>query len=47
MTFNVSPLDPGILAGACALLCAAGLIACVMPAWRAASVDPAVALRIE
>jgi ABC-type antimicrobial peptide transport system permease subunit len=43
--FNVSPLDPGVLASACALLGAAAALACAMPAWRAASVDPAVALR--
>ena len=43
--FNVSPLDPAVLAGACAVLLAAGALACALPAWRAASIDPALALR--
>jgi putative ABC transport system permease protein len=45
--YNVSPLDPAVLAGACATLVIAGGAACALPAWRAASVDPSIALRNE
>jgi len=45
--YNVSPLDPAVLAGACATLVMAGALACALPAWRAASVDPSIALRNE
>jgi putative ABC transport system permease protein len=39
--------DPLAFAGVTALLGATALIASLVPAWRAASVDPLVALRVE
>jgi putative ABC transport system permease protein len=45
--FGVSPADPAAHAGAAALLLAAALAAALQPALRAASVDPARALRAE
>jgi ABC-type antimicrobial peptide transport system permease subunit len=42
-----SPRDPLILFSAALVLVLVSVIACVAPAWRAASVDPAVALRYE
>lgn len=45
--FGVEPWDPVMLALATLLLGLAALVASVIPAWRAASVEPMVALRIE
>ena len=45
--FGVSPWDPSMLSIATVLLCAAALLASWIPAARAASVDPMVALRTE
>lgn len=45
--FGVQPWDPVMLALATALLAVAGLAASVVPAWRAAGVEPLTALRTE
>jgi predicted permease len=42
-----SPRDPAILFSAALVLVLVSAVACIAPAWRAASVDPAVALRYE
>lgn len=42
-----SPRDPVTLLSAALVLVLVSAVACVAPAWRAASVDPAVALRYE
>ncbi len=43
--FGIKPWDPGMLSFATALLCLAALLASLIPASRAASVEPMVALR--
>ena len=45
--FGISRLDPLTYAGVILLLGAVSVIACSIPAWRAAKVDPMVALRYE
>jgi putative ABC transport system permease protein len=47
LLYDVTVRDPLIFAGIPALLGLAALVACAQPAWRAARVDPTVALRIE
>ncbi len=47
LVYHVSPADPLALAGAVAVLAASALAASVIPARRAARVDPLVALRAE
>jgi len=47
LLFEVSPLDPLTYAGVAVLLLAASAIACSVPAYRAASIDPSVTLRAE
>jgi ABC-type lipoprotein release transport system permease subunit len=41
----VSSTDPWTMISVPSLLIVAGLTACLIPAWRAASVDPAEVLR--
>jgi ABC-type antimicrobial peptide transport system permease subunit len=45
--FGVTPWNPLLLAGATVLLGLAALVAAVIPARRAASIDPMEALRSE
>jgi len=45
LLFDVNPLDPATFGAVSAVLLFAALIACWLPARRAANVDPLVALR--
>jgi putative ABC transport system permease protein len=47
LLFGVSRLDPVTYCGVIALLAGVSAIACWVPAWRAARVDPAITLRAE
>jgi len=47
MLFGVSRLDPVTYLGVILLMAAVAAIACCVPAWRAAKIDPMVALRNE
>jgi ABC-type antimicrobial peptide transport system permease subunit len=47
LLFGVSRLDPMTYLGVTALLLGVSAIACWIPAWRAARVDPAITLRSE
>lgn len=47
LLFEVSPFDPLVLMGACAVLLAAAAAAAYVPARRATTVEPAIALRSE
>jgi putative ABC transport system permease protein len=47
LLFGVSPLDPITYVGVTALLAGVALLACGVPAWRAAQIDPAETLRLE
>jgi putative ABC transport system permease protein len=47
LLFEVSPLDPPALAGACVSMVLIGLVAGFLPANRAARVDPVTTLRDE
>ena len=47
LLFEVSPYNPAIVAGAIGVLVAVGIVACLLPARRAASIEPMQALRTE
>ncbi len=47
LLFEVSALDPVALAVACVLMTLVGMLAALIPASRAAGVDPTTALRDE
>jgi ABC-type antimicrobial peptide transport system permease subunit len=47
LLFDVAPRDPAVLGTVCAVLLATGVLASLVPAIRAARVDPAAALRSE
>jgi predicted permease len=45
--FGIRPMDPAVLASVSAVLAAAAILACALPARRATRVDPIEALRME
>jgi putative ABC transport system permease protein len=47
LLFQVSPYNPAIVAGAVCVLVAVGIVACLLPARRAAHIEPMRALRTE
>jgi putative ABC transport system permease protein len=47
MLFATDPIDAVTLVGVAALFASMALVACVVPAWRAARVDPMMSLREE
>jgi ABC-type antimicrobial peptide transport system permease subunit len=47
LLFGISRLDPITYLGVIALLAGVSGIACWVPAWRAARVDPSITLRAE
>jgi putative ABC transport system permease protein len=47
LLFGISRLDPMTYAGVVGLLFVVAALACWMPAWRAARVDPSITLRVE
>jgi ABC-type antimicrobial peptide transport system permease subunit len=47
LLWGVSRLDPATYVGVTAVLLAISAVACWIPAWRAAQVDPAITLRAE
>ena len=47
LLFGVSRLDPATYLAMIALLVVVSAIACCIPAWRAARVDPSITLRVE
>jgi ABC-type lipoprotein release transport system permease subunit len=47
LLFQVSPYNPALVAGAVCVLLAVGTVACLLPARRAASIEPMTALHNE
>jgi putative ABC transport system permease protein len=47
LLFAVSRLDPFTYVGVIALLGGVSVVACAIPAWRAARVDPSITLRAD
>jgi predicted permease len=47
LLYGVTPLDPATLVAAIVTLCAVGVLASLIPVWRATRVDPVTALRFD
>ena len=47
MLYQTRPLDPEIFGAVALILLVVAVVACVIPAWRAAQLDPMAALRME
>jgi putative ABC transport system permease protein len=47
MLYGTQPLDPTVFAAVAATLLLVAVLACLVPAWRAARLDPMQALRME
>jgi putative ABC transport system permease protein len=47
MLYGVEAFDPVSFVGAGAVLAACAVSACLLPAWRAARIDPAATLRAD
>jgi predicted permease len=47
LLYEVQPMDIAVYLGVAAVLAAVAILACVLPAWRAARLDPVQALRVE
>jgi len=45
LLFNVTPTDPLTMGAVAAIIAAVAAAACIVPAWRAARVDPMIVLR--
>ncbi|HKW94345.1 MAG TPA: hypothetical protein VJX92_20850 [Methylomirabilota bacterium] len=45
LLFGVAPHDPATFVGVVVLMAAVGIVACWIPARRAARIDPAIAMR--
>ena len=47
LLYQTSPRDPAVFGAVGAILVAVAAVACLIPAWRVARVDPAIVLRSE
>ena len=47
MLYKTAPFDPAVFAAVAAILLGVAVLACLLPAWRAAHIDPVQALRTD